>query len=159
MKISIRKGVSFGLTSGIITTLGLIIGLNSSTHSKIVILGGILTIAIADAFSDSLGIHLSEESGNKQTTNKQIWESTGATFLSKLLFSLTFLIPFILLSLRSAIIVSIIWGLLIITLLSYYVAKWKKSSAFKAISEHLIITGLVIFATHYTGALIASIFS
>ncbi len=159
MKISIRKGMSFGLTSGIITTLGLIIGLNSSTHSKMIILGGILTIAIADAFSDSLGIHISEESGNRKTTKKEIWESTGATFLSKLLFSLTFLIPFIFLNLRSAIIISIIWGLLLITILSYYTSKWKKTSAFKAISEHLVITVLVIFATHYTGIWIASIFS
>lgn len=67
MKISIRKGLGFSLTSGIITTLGLIIGLNAGTGSKIVIIGGILTIAIADALSDSLGVHMSEESGSKRT--------------------------------------------------------------------------------------------
>jgi len=159
MKISIRKGVSFGLTSGIITTLGLIIGLNSSTHSKIVIFGGILTIAIADAFSDSLGIHLAEESGPKKITHKEIWESTISTFLSKLLFSLTFLIPFIFFDLRKAIIISLVYGLLLITLLSYYAAKWKEGSVVRSISEHLAITIFVIFATHYTGAWIAGIFS
>ena len=50
MKTSTIKGVSFGLTSGIITTLGMMVGLNFSTGSKLVVLGGILTIAIADAF-------------------------------------------------------------------------------------------------------------
>ena len=54
--------MSFGLTSGIITTLGLIVGLHSGTHSKLAVIGGILTIAMADAFSDALGIHVSEES-------------------------------------------------------------------------------------------------
>ena len=91
MKLSIRKGFSFGLTSGIITTLGLIVGLHSSTHSAIVIIGGILVIAIADALSDALGIHISEESEKKHST-KEIWESTFATFLSKFVFALTFIV-------------------------------------------------------------------
>jgi len=55
MKDSLRTGISFGLTSAVITTLGLMVGLHSGTHSKIVVLAGILTIAIADAFSDALG--------------------------------------------------------------------------------------------------------
>jgi len=71
MKVSVKKGFSFGLTSGIITTLGLMVGLNAGTHSKIVVIGGILSIAIADAFSDALGMHISEEAEN-QHSNKEI---------------------------------------------------------------------------------------
>jgi len=52
MKRSFRIGFSFGLTSGIITTLGLMVGLYSSTNSQLVVIGGILTIAIADSLSD-----------------------------------------------------------------------------------------------------------
>jgi VIT1/CCC1 family predicted Fe2+/Mn2+ transporter len=73
-KHSIKVAFSFGMTSGIITTLGLIVGLHSGTHSQIVIIGGILTIAIADSFSDALGIHISEESQG-QHTEKEVWES------------------------------------------------------------------------------------
>ena len=54
MEHSFRVGMSFGLTSGIITTLGLIVGLHSGTHSKLAVIGGILTIAMADALSDVL---------------------------------------------------------------------------------------------------------
>ena len=93
MKLSIRKGLGFGLTSGIITTLGLIIGLYSSTNSKAVVLAGILVIAIADALSDGFGVHISEESGSKSTTTKEIWESTVSIAASKFIFALTFLIP------------------------------------------------------------------
>ena len=81
MKHSVKTGLCFGLTSGIITTLGLIVGLHSGTGSKLVIIGGILTIAVADAFSDALGIHISEESENKHTA-REIWQSTTSTFLS-----------------------------------------------------------------------------
>ena len=34
MKHSVRTGLSFGLTSGVITTLGLMVGLHAGTHSK-----------------------------------------------------------------------------------------------------------------------------
>ena len=70
MRHSLRVGFSFGITSGIITTLGLMVGLNSSTRSGLVVIGGILTIAIADAFSDALGIHISEESENRHTAKE-----------------------------------------------------------------------------------------
>jgi len=41
MRHSLKTGLSFGLTSGIITTIGLMVGLNSGTHSKLVVIGGI----------------------------------------------------------------------------------------------------------------------
>ena len=72
MKDSLRTGISFGLTSAVITTLGLMVGLHSGTHSRIVVLAGILTIGVADAFSDALGIHISEEAENIHSA-KEIW--------------------------------------------------------------------------------------
>ncbi len=156
--IAIRKGVGFGLTSGIITTLGLMIGLATSTNSKLVVLGGILTIAIADAFSDSLGVHMSEEAGSKRTKNKEIWESTIATFISKFIFAMTFLVPVLLFSLNLALILSIIWGLFLIITFSYYIAKRNNHPPLKAITEHLIITITVIILTYLVGLLISRLF-
>ena len=157
MKISIRKGLGFGLTSGIITTLGLIVGLNSGTHSKIIVLGGILFIAIADSLSDALGIHISEEAGNKNTTKKQVWESTISTFLFKFIFASTFIIPILILSLQTAIIVSVVWGLSLLTIFSFYIAKKQNKNPKKAIAEHLIIAVLVIIATHFIGDWISTL--
>ena len=156
MKLAIMKGFSFGLTSGIITTLGLIVGLHAGTHSKLVVLGGILTIAVADAFSDALGIHISEESENKHTA-KDIWSSTLATFSSKFLFTLTFVIPILLLKLQTAIIVSIIWGLSLIAIFSNYIAKKEKRNRLKVIAEHVIIAIIVIVITHFVGDFVATL--
>jgi len=150
MKISIKKGFSFGLTSGIITTLGLIIGLNSSTHSKIVVIGGIIVIAISDALSDALGIHISEESENNHTSI-EIWESTFSTFLSKFIFALLFVIPILLFSLSTAIIISVIWGLSLIAIFSYSISKQQKIKPYKIILEHLTITIIVIIITNFVG--------
>lgn len=150
MRHSLKIGINFGLTSGIVTTLGLMVGLQSGTHSKLAVIGGILTIAVADAFSDALGIHVSEESENKHTT-KEIWESTISTFFSKFVFALTFLIPVLLFELRIAILVSIIWGLSMLSILSFALAKEEKVEPWKVIAEHLIVTLVVIFITHFVG--------
>jgi len=158
MKHSLKTGLSFGLTSGIITTLGLIVGLHSGTHSKLVVIGGILTIAIADAFSDALGIHVSEESENRHST-KEIWESTVATFLSKFVFALTFVVPILLLPLPTAIIVSVIWGLSLLGFFSFYIAEEQGATPWKVIAEHLLIALAVIAITHCVGDWIGAAFS
>ena len=150
-----KVGFSFGITSGIITTLGLMIGLYSSTHSKLVVIGGILTIAIADAFSDALGIHISEESENAHT-QKQIWISTFSTLITKFFFAIIFIIPVLLFTLQTAIIISIIWGLSLLIILSYNIANKKP---LKVITEHLIIIITVIILTHFVGKYISSIFA
>jgi len=51
-----------------------------------------LTIAVADSFSDALGIHVSQES-DKKNSKKDIWLATLTAFLAKLIFALTFLLP------------------------------------------------------------------
>ncbi|MEE9500376.1 MAG: VIT1/CCC1 transporter family protein [Candidatus Omnitrophota bacterium] len=156
-KHSLRIGFSFGLTSGIITTLGLMVGLNAGTHSKLVVIGGILIIAIADAFSDALGIHISEESENKHTP-KQIWTATLSTFFSKLIFALTFVIPVLLFELALAVLVSIIWGLFMLCVFSYRMAKEQGEPAWKVVAEHLIIALVVIAATYSVGNWVSSVF-
>lgn len=157
MKHSVKRGFSFGLASGVITTLGLMVGLNSATSSRLVVLGGILTIAIADALSDALGIHISVEYSNKHSF-KHVWESTFATFFSKFFFALTFAVPVFLLKLQTAIIISIIWGLFLLSIFSYHMADKQKTSKLKVILEHLIIAVIVIIATYFVGKLVALYF-
>lgn len=157
MNHSFKTGFSFGVTSAIITTLGLIVGLHSGTHSKLVVLGGIIIIAIADAFSDALGIHISEEAENKHSL-KEIWQSTISTFFAKFLFTLTFIIPILFLPLSKAIIVSIIWGLSLLALFSYSIAKEQEVNPWGAVGEHLLIALVVIAITHYAGDWISATF-
>lgn len=149
-----KVGFSFGLTSGVITTLGLMVGLNSSTGSKLVVVGGIVTIAVADAFSDALGIHIAEESENKHTS-KEIWAATISTFLSKFIFALAFLIPLLLLRLPVAMIVSVFWGLLVLSVMSYKMAQEQKAHPLRVVSEHLLIALVVIAITHSVGHLVS----
>ena len=154
MNGAFRTGMSFGVTSAVITTLGLIVGLNSGTHDKMIVIGGILMIAIADALSDSLGIHVSEEA-RKGHTEKGVWQSTFFTFLFKFVFALTFLIPILFFDLAWAIKVDVVWGMLALGVLSYYIARRVKAPPWKVVTEHLVIAIVVIIATNFLGDWVA----
>ncbi len=150
MKGSLRTGVTFGITSGVITTLGLMIGLHSGTHSKLAVVGGIVTIAVADAFSDALGIHISEEAKNSGPA-VEVWEATVATFAAKCVIALSFVVPVLVLELDTAIAVAAVWGLSLLSALSFVLARMQGSSPWKVIGEHVAIGVSVIAIAHYLG--------
>ena len=58
-----------------------------------------------------------EESKNNGNVS-EIWESTIATFGAKFLIALTFVVPVLLLSLEEAMTVSVMWGILLLAVLS-----------------------------------------
>lgn len=156
MNKSWKSGIGFGVTSAIITTLGLMIGLITSTESRLAVIGGIITIAIADALSDAMGMHLSQEfSGNSQ---KNVWISTISTFLTKLIIACTFLICPIFLPLITSAIINIIWGLLLLAIFSYIIAKNEKENPFSVIFQHVLIAILVIVLSYFIGLAINSFF-
>lgn len=158
MRHPLKLGLSFGMTSGIITTLGLMMGLYSGTHSQLVVIGGIVVIAVADALSDAFGVHISEESEKKHTT-RQVWESTLYTFLFKFLFAMTFVVPILLMPLAAAVEVSVAWGLLLLAILSHYIADERKQSKAKTIGEHLLIAIAVLAISYLIGSWVPTIFS
>ncbi|HEU4684220.1 MAG TPA: hypothetical protein VFS39_06945 [Nitrospira sp.] len=150
MKPSWRTGLSFGLTSGVITTLGLMVGLHAGTHSRTAVLGGILTIAVADALSDAMGMHLAEES--KHTASAlEIWESTAATFVAKLGIALSFAVPVMMTDLPTAVVISVLWGVLLLAVLSLFMARAQRIAPWKVIGEHLLIMLCVVALSHYVG--------
>lgn len=151
-----KVGFGFGLASAVITTLGLMVGLLTSTGSKLAIIGGILMIAISDSFSDALGIHIAKESeGN--FTKTEVWQATIFTFLFKMIFAASFLIPVIFLPLYPAIYLSLVWGAIVLIFQSYKLSKDNGSKATMVIFEHLLIATVVVVITFYAGTLISNL--
>jgi VIT1/CCC1 family predicted Fe2+/Mn2+ transporter len=153
-----RTGIFFGATSGVITTIGLIAGLYAGTDSLVAVLGGILVVAVSDAMSDALGIHLAQEA-DPDSNSAHIWAATISTFLTKLLVALTFALPLMFLPLGIAVLVSVGWGLIVIVLLSYYLARTQKTAVLPVVAEHLTIAIVVVVLAHVIGAWVQSVFS
>ncbi len=158
MKVPYKTGFSFGLTSGIITTLGMMMGLFSGTHSSMVVAGGILSIAITDAFSDAIAMHLSQET-NRNLSDKEIWQASVSTFIAKFLFCGIFMVPILLLELNTAIIVSVVGGIILLAITSIVIAEEEKKHPIKLALEHVLITVVVLIATYYAGIWVDTLFS
>jgi VIT1/CCC1 family predicted Fe2+/Mn2+ transporter len=136
---------SFGMTSATVTDLALIVGLNQTANAKMSIIAAILIIALADNISDSLGIHIFQES--ERIDRKEIWLSTSTNFITRILVSLTFMLLVIFLPMNLAVISSIVWGLLLLTFLSYTVAKDEGINPSLEVIKHLGIAILVILGS------------
>ena len=153
----IRAGMNFGATSAVITTLGLMVGLYYGTQSTLAVIGGIVTIAVADALSDALGMHLTQEGEAKR--EKEVWTATISTFAAKLVVALTFLAPVLLLPLETAMAVCVAWGLILISGLSYFIAANEGKQPMKVIAEHLAIAIAVIVITYFLGIWVHAAFA
>lgn len=153
-------GVSFGVTSGVITALGVIVGLHEATSSRLAVFAGIVVMAIADGLADAAGFHIVEEAefenGKAKHSTKEIWMTTFYTFLAVCGFILTFAIPILILELKNAIFVDIAWGFLLLILLNYYIAKVKKEDPVKLIFGHVLLAVFVVIVSYVVGDLIAA---
>jgi VIT1/CCC1 family predicted Fe2+/Mn2+ transporter len=156
MSLSIKKGLSFGLTSGVITTLGMVVGVNASTSSRLAVIASIVAIAIADAFSDAVAMHVSEESEGIHS-RRDVWDATIATFLTKFIFALTFVIPIWFLALDIAVLVDLVWGLSIMTVFNVLLARSQEEKVLRVVVEHLAIAIVVVLITYIVGLFLSTI--
>lgn len=157
MRESLKTGLNFGMTSGVITTLGLMIGLNAGTHSVPAVISGILTIAVSDSLSDAMGVHVSKEAEGGHS-DRYLWLVMAATFVTKLVVASTFVIPVLLLELGPAMVAAVAWGAVLITVMSWRIARSQGSDPREVILEHLFVGGVVVIATHYSGQWIGGYF-
>ncbi len=147
---------SFGATSAIITNLGIITGLDTLVYPKVSIIAGMLVVALADNVADSFGIHIYQES--ECIDNREIWFSTLSNFLTRIFVSSTFIILVALLPLNLALTCSIFWGLVLLAIMSYLIARDRKVNPYLEIFKHISIAILVIVLSHFVGMFIINKF-
>ncbi len=156
----IISSVSFGATSGVITALGMIVGLHEATSSKLAVFAGIVIMALADGMADAAGFHLAKEAeyenGKAKHTSKEVWMTTFYTFLAVCGFILTFAVPILIIQLETAILADIAWGLILLILLNFYIAKFKKEDPVKLIIGHISLAIFVVAISYFAGNLIAA---
>jgi len=143
-----------GSSAAIITNVSLIVGLGSAHSGKGPILGGLLTIALADNISDSLGIHLYKESEGSGERLSSL--ATVLNFLSRLLVSFSFVAIVVMLPTSQAILIGIVWALLLLTFISYLITRRNHENSVLEIIKHVLVAVIVIGLSHVVGNLIAA---
>jgi vacuolar iron transporter family protein len=150
------KNYIFGSTAAIITNISLLVGLSSAHTGKIAMLGGLLTIAVADNISDSLGIHMYKEAEGCGMRYSVL--ATVLNFTARLLISGTFIAIVLVFPLVQVGVIAAFWGLLLLIILSYLIACNNRENAFREILKHLTVAVCVIAASYYVGHLIMRYF-
>jgi vacuolar iron transporter family protein len=145
---------SFGITSSITTSLSLIVGLDTTAHPKASIISALAILALADNISDSLGIHIYRESEN--SGEPKIYTLTN--FLSRFLLTCVFAAIVLLVPKPFAIPLSVVLGLLVLSVLSYFIAIEQKIRPYREIIKHLAIAVFAMIASHFAGEFITSHF-
>lgn len=147
---------AFGISSAVMTTLGLMIGLNSATSSRVAVIGGIVGIAVADSCSDSMGMYASKKS-ERGVSSSAALRSALSTFFGKFFFTLTFIIPYIFLPLGTAIYVCIAWGVLLLSFVNVQIAFVQEDPVLRTVLANIGIAVFVMLASYLAGLGVAAV--
>lgn len=143
------RNFSFGGVAAVVTSLGLIIGLDAASASRATIVGGLLIVAIADNLTDSLSIHMYQES--ERLDARKAFRATLINFATRFSLALSFVLLMIILPLRIALIASSIWGLLLLTGLTYVIARDRGRPVMPELLKHIAAAVAVLVASKAIG--------
>jgi len=133
---------SFGGTAAIVTSLGLIVGLHGSATSKASLVGSLLIVAVADNLTDSLSVHTYQEAENLPA--RRALQATAANFVTRLLIGCSFAMLVLFLPATVALWISLAWGLLLLSALTYRIARVRGADPRTEIAKHLAVCALVL---------------
>lgn len=142
---------SFGSTSAIVTGVGLIVGIGADA-SRAVIVSGLLIIALADNVSDSLSIHIYQESEHLE--GRASFRATLTNFATRVVVAFTFVALVLALPARMLALASVAWGMALLAGLSFALARSRRVRVLPEVMKHLLIAAVVIAVSKGIGALI-----
>ena len=146
--------ISYGGTAAIVTSMALISGLTAADTTKPVVVSALLIAAVADNLTDALSVHTFQES--EQLGRKDAVTGTITNFVTRLLLGVSFVPLVVLFPLAHAAKAAIVWGALLLAILTYLVARQRKVNPALEVVKHLFVASGVIIAStligHWIGA-------
>jgi hypothetical protein len=143
------RWISFGSPAAIATSMALVVGLDTATASKATVLASLLIIGVADNLSDSLSVHIYQES--ERLMQRHAFRTTIANYLARFTVAASFFLIFLALPTAAAIYVCMAWGFLLLALLSYLLAKARKVNAWLEIAKHTAVAAAVVIVSKILG--------
>lgn len=146
--------VSFGATSAIVTSMGMIIGFGAAGISKPTIIAGLLIVGLADNLTDSLSIHIYQES--ERLEERAAFRATIGNFVTRLLISLSFVVLVLSLSAGNIVLACLLWGILLLTSLTWFVARHRNANVLIEITKHVTVAAAVIAVSRFIGTFVSA---
>jgi len=134
--------ISYGGTAAIVTSMALITGLNSVVTGKSTLITALLVVALADNITDSLSIHIYQESA--QLDEREAFIGTLSNFTTRLLGSLSFVLIVVVFPPKVVVLGSIVWGNLLLGVLTYFLARERNVRILPEVIKHLVVAAVAI---------------
>jgi VIT1/CCC1 family predicted Fe2+/Mn2+ transporter len=147
------RNYSFGGTAAIVTSVGLIVGFGAASISRATIVSGLLIIALADNISDSLSIHIYQESENLEA--RAAFRATFTNFVTRFVVAMSFVAVALLVPSSAVAAVSLGWGLLLLGALTFGVARLRNVNPGREILKHIVVALVVVGVSRVLGGWIA----
>ena len=141
--------ISFGGTAAIVTSMALITGLNAVNAGKATIVSALLIAAIADNLTDSLSVHIYQES--ERLERREAFLGTMSNFVTRFTVCLSFVLIVMQWQGRAAAVAGIAWGMSLLAALTYVIARERKAGVLSEIAKHLVVASMVLFVSQAVG--------
>lgn len=141
--------ISFGGTAAIVTSMALITGLNAVNAGKPTIVSALLIAAIADNLTDSLSVHIYQES--ERLERREAFVGTLSNFITRFTVCLSFVLIVMQWQGRAAAVAGIVWGMSLLAALTFVIARERKTGVVSEIAKHLVVASMVLFVSQAVG--------
>lgn len=143
------RRVSFGGPAAIVTSVGLIVGLNAATSNRTAIVSSLLILALGDNLTDSLSVHIYQEA--EQLPERDAFHTTVANFLARLIVSLSFVALVLATRASWTSYLASAWGFILLAGLTYRVARARGARPFAEITKHCLVALVVVLLSEAVG--------
>jgi hypothetical protein len=123
-----------------------------SGHFQVNDLAGLLIVGLADNLTDSLSIHIYQESEKRDA--RAAFQATLDNFVTRLVISLSFVMLVLAFSSVNTVLASLAWGSALLTGLTWFVARSRGANVTTEVLKHLAVAAVVIAVSHAIGILI-----
>jgi len=141
--------VSFGGTAAIVTSMALITGLDAARAGRGSLIGALLIAAVADNLTDSLSVHMYQES--ERLEQREAFIGTVTNFATRFVLCLSFVLIVAVAGVHAAAGWGVLWGMTLLAALSYIVALHRRVSIASEIAKHVAVALMVILVSKGLG--------
>lgn len=146
--------ISFGGTAAIVTSMALIAGLEAANAGRAGLVSALLIAAVADNLTDSLSVHMYQES--ERFEQKDAFIGTLTNFGTRFLACLSFVLIVVMLPKHLAALCGMVWGMSLLAILTFILARHRRVSAISEIMKHLGVAAIIIIVSRSVGQWIAT---
>lgn len=148
--------MSYGGTAAIITSIGLVVGFVTATGSRGALVGSLLIVGLADNITDSLSIHVYQESEGLEGASA--FRATVTNWTTRLLVTATFVILAVVAPRLWLAPAAILWGALLLGALTRALARQRHVSTGRELGLHLSVAAVVVLLSWAIGTVIGAVF-